>query len=291
MVARLLKLYPGPPEELPLAGTYLAHEVHRLGSGDAPFVYANFVSSLDGRIAVDDPVTGVSRLPAGLTSENDFRLFLELQAQADCLITHGGYLRAIAEGRLDDILQIGVREGTADLAAWRRERGLGGQPAVVVASASLDFPMPRSPAHHGQRVLIATGAQAPADKLAALREAGYEVIVAGEERMVEGGRSTRALGALGFRSLYLLAGPRMLETMLRDRMLSRLYVTIAHRIMGGEGFHTLVTGPEMGGTGRMRLSALYYDQTAPEGTGQWFAQFEPLYGAAPVPARQEEAGN
>lgn len=285
MAARLLRLYPGPPEDSPLAGSYLAHEVYRLGNPDTPFVYANFVSSLDGRIAIDDPVTGTSRLPEGLTSENDFRLFLELEAQADCLITHGGYLRAIEAGRLDDILQVGIREGTGDLAAWRRERGLAGQPAVVVASASLDFPMPRSPGRHGQRVVIATGAGAPAEKVAVLRAQGYEVIIAGEGRMVEGRPLTRALGALGFRSLYLLAGPRMLETMLRDRMLSRLYVTIAHRIMGGEGFHTLVSGPEMGGAGRMRLASLYYDASAPEGAGQWFAQFEPLYAAAPVPDR------
>jgi len=99
--------------------------------------------------------------------------------------------------------------------------------------------------------------------------------------MVEGEPLTRALGALGFRSLYLLAGPHMLETMLRDGMLSRFYVTIAHRILGGEGFHTLISGPEMGGAGRMRLSSLYYDRSAPEGSGQFFAQFEPL--CAPIP--------
>jgi len=277
MDSRLLRLYPGPPEEMALAGVYLAHEVHARGTAAAPFVYANFVSSLDGRIAIDDPATGVSMLPEGLTSSNDFRLFLELQAQADCLITHGGYLRAIAEGRLDDILQVGVREGTLDLASWRRERGLAPQPAIVVASASLDFPMPSSPERHGQRVLIATGAQAPARKVAALRERGFEVIVAGRGLAVEGAPLTRALGERGFRSLYLLAGPRMLETMLRDGMLSRLYVTIAHCILGGEGFHSLISGPEIGEAGRMRLSSLYYDQTAPAGTGQWFALFEPLH--------------
>src|SRR5689334_25396752 len=106
MTARILRLYPGPSQESALAGTYLANGVHRLGTLAAPFVYANFVSSLDGRIALQDPGTGESHVPMTLTSGNDFRLLLELQAQADCLITHGGYMRAIAEGRLDDILQV-----------------------------------------------------------------------------------------------------------------------------------------------------------------------------------------
>jgi len=53
MAARILRLYPGPPQEAAVAGVYLAHALHRLGSAAQPFVYADFVSSLDGRIALD----------------------------------------------------------------------------------------------------------------------------------------------------------------------------------------------------------------------------------------------
>jgi riboflavin biosynthesis pyrimidine reductase len=274
MAARMLRLYPGPPQEAPVAGTYLAQALHRLGSAAQPFVYADFVSSLDGRIALDDPDHGGSRLPAALRSDNDFRLLLELEAQADCLITHGGYLRAIAAGRLSDILQVGTRAGTEDLAQWRRANGLAPQPAVAIASASLDFPIPPSLAQHGQRVLIATGAAAPASKVARLRAQGCEVIVTGQGKHVEGGPLTRALGAHGFRSLFLLAGPRMLETMLRDRVLARLYLTIAHCLLGGTAFHSLIAGRELGPAGRLLLSSLHYDAAAPAGVGQWFAQFE-----------------
>jgi riboflavin biosynthesis pyrimidine reductase len=274
MVARILRLYPGPPQEAAVKGAYLGHALHRLGSAARPFVYAAFVSSLDGRIALDEPGGGESRLPAALRSANDLRLLLELVAQADCLITHGGYLRAIAAGRLDDILQVGVRAGTEDLAQWRKASGLAPQPAVTIASASLDFTLPQSLAQHGQRVLVATGAAAPSDKVAALREQDCEVFVAGQGRYVEGGPLTRELGARGFRSLFLLAGPRMLETMMRDRMLARLYLTIAHCVLGGAAFHTLVAGPELGPAGRLKLSALHYDAAQPDGAGQWFAQFE-----------------
>lgn len=273
MTAQLLRLYPGPVEEATLTGLYLAQDLSSLGSAARPFIYADFVCSLDGRIAVRDPATGASHIPTALRSDSDFRLLLELMAQADCVITHGGYLRAIAAGALDDILQVGTNEAGRDLAGWRKAHGLSPQPAIIVASASLDFPMPPSPARHGQRVLIATGAATPAEKVQRWQALGHEVVIAGANRSVEGAALTRAIGERGFRSAFLLAGPRMLETMLRDGMLSRLYLTLAHCLVGSEGFHTLIAGPELGPAGRLHLAALY-QETAADGSGQWFAQFE-----------------
>lgn len=275
MTVRMLRLFPGPPEEIALDGAYLAHRLHERGSAGAPFVYASFVASLDGRIALRDPATGDSRLPAGLVSGNDFRLFLELQAQADCFVTHGGYLRDLAAGRLDNVLQVGTQEATRDLARWRADKGLALQPTLVIASASLDFPMPDSPARHGQRVVIATGAAAPAERIALWRAAGHEVLIVGAGASVEGAPLADELGRQGLRSIYLLTGPRMLDTMLRDRRLSRLYLTTAHRLLGGESFHSMLAGPELGDAGRLRLCALHYDASAPDGTGQFFAHFEP----------------
>ena len=271
----ILRLYPAPVEEVPLRGSYLAHRIHELGAPGKPFVYGSFVSSLDGRIAVDDSNDGTSRVPARLTSANDFRLLLELMAQADCLITHGHYMRAIAEGRLDDILQVGRQHGAHDLAAWRAARGMATQPAIVIASASLDFPIPESIAVHEQQVYIATGRQADAERVRHFERQGYRVIVAGEGAQVEGAALAGALGELGFRSLYLLAGPQMLETMLRQRVLSRLYLTVTHQIIGGEKFHTLFNGPELEDGGRLKLQSLYYDAGSTGGVGQWFSQFEP----------------
>ncbi len=274
MAARIIKLYPGPSEEVTLQGAYLAHALHKRGSPAKPFVYASFVSSLDGRIAVRDPDTGAGHLPTGLTSGNDFRLLLELQAQADCLITHAGYLRDLAAGRLDDVLQIGSQADGRDLARWRVENGLTPQPAVVIASSSLDFPFPPSLDPSARRVFIAVSATAPAQKVEALRAKGYPVLIVGAGGWVEGGALVRRLSQLGFRSLYLLAGPRMLETMLRDGVLSRLYLTMTHQLFGGEQFHTMISSPELGRAGRLRLSELYYDATAPDGVGQWFTCFD-----------------
>src|SRR5918912_955678 len=123
MTAKVLPLYPEPGQAQPLKGLYLKHRLHELGSPESPFVYGNFVSSLDGRIALVDTDSIESNLLEGLTSSNDFRLFQELQAQADCLITHGGYLRALSQGRLGNVLQVGA-SGDVDLIAWRKENGL-----------------------------------------------------------------------------------------------------------------------------------------------------------------------
>ena len=275
MAGTIRELYPNSREH-PLRELYLAHRLHELGLPDLPFVYGNFVSSWDGRIALRDARGGESRLPEALMSGSDFRLLLELHAQADCLITHGGYMRAIAQGRLDDLLQVGTIKGHEDLAAWREANGLAPQPAICIASGSLDFPVPQSVKRHGQQVFVATGRSADAARVRRLEREGYEVVIAGEGSAVEGRPLVNALAQRGYRSAFLLSGPRMLETMLRDRVLSRLYLTLVHRLLGGEHFHSLIEGPAMHAAGRLKLAALYLDSTSPTDTGQFFAQFEPL---------------
>ncbi len=266
------RLYPPPYTDETLHGLYLALKLHELGTPERPFVYANFLSSLDGRIALEK-ANGDAYLPKSLTTPVDFRLFLELEAQADCLITHSSYLRSLSAGKLGNILQIGQREESADLTQWRIEQGLKPQPTVVIASASLDFPMPDSIREHGQTCLIATGQNADPAKAEGWRRRGFEVIIAGSDR-VEGGPLVRALGDRGLRSLYLIAGPYMLETMLRDGKLSRLFQTITHQLMGGEAFRTVSPGAEYGPLGHLKLRSLYYDPSSPYNSGQWFAQFD-----------------
>ncbi|CAL1241406.1 RibD family protein [Candidatus Methylocalor cossyra] len=272
MTERIFRLYPPPFEAVPLRGLYLGLELHRRGTPERPFVYANFLASLDGRIALEDD-SGAPQLPKSLTTPDDFRLFLELECQADCLITHGGYLRSLAAGRLGNILHIGAHPVGRDLVAWRQAAGLPPQPAVVIASASLDFPLPASLRKHGQACFIATGRRADPDKVARWRDRGCEVLFAGPDRQVEGEALTRRLGELGYRTLYLIAGPQMLDTMVRAGRLALLFQTISHQLLGGEAFRTMVPGPLLGAAGQLRLESLYYDPAPPAAVGQWFAQF------------------
>lgn len=272
MSPQVLRLFPTPSEMLDRHGLYLNLELDREALTQ-PLVYANFLSSLDGRIAVADEF-GNMQLPKQLTSASDFRLFLELHAQADCLITHGGYLRALAAGRLGNILQVGIHPAGADLLDWRLRRGLPAQPAVVVVSGSLDFEIPVSVRDSGQRCLIATTDNADPRRVKHWQAKGYELIVVRGETWVDGGQLAAALEARGFRTLYLIAGPRMLETMAHGGRLARLFQTTSHQLLGGADFHTILPGGELNRNVPMVLRSLYYDAPAKTQVGQWYAQFE-----------------
>jgi len=270
MQKSLLRLYPNSGENCAITGLYLAHQIHKLGTAESPFVYANFLSSLDGRIALEDVSQSTTYIPKHLTTVSDFRLFMELHAQADCLISHGGYMRALGEGRLGNILQVRDKE----LIEWRRNNNLKAQPAVIIASASLNFPMHKSLHEHAQKVYIATGRNADPDRIRYWQDLGYPILVTGEDQMVQGASLVHELRELGYKSIYLIAGPQMLDTIVREKQLSRLYLTITHQLIGGKDFRTLLTGSTLGPEGNLILKSMYYDPDSPPESGQFFMQFD-----------------
>ena len=270
----VMQLHPPPAHPRRLEGLYLNERMPPPAAGVPAMVYANFVTSLDGRVAVTNS-QGASRLPDGLTNPRDWRLFQELQAHADCLVTHGGYLRAFACGRLGNVLQTGLATGSEDIARWREAHVAAAQPAVAIVSASLDLPIPDSLRIHRQPVHVLTTAGAGDDRREALERAGYDVVVTGPGPWVRARGAVEALAARGYRRLYLQTGPRMLESALRDRVLARLYLTIGHRVVGGDRFETMVRGDEtLGVAGRLRLGTLYLDEAQDLDCGQLFARFD-----------------
>ena len=165
MAKKLLQLYPRPSEKIELKNLYLYKHGWYSSRTTHARVAANFLSSLDGRIAISSDEQTKAQLPKHLTSSEDFRLFLELHAQADCLITHGGYMRSLDENSLGNILQLPNNKEYEDLVNWRTLQGLSANPALVIASASLDFPIHPSLKENNQQVYIATGQQADAAKI------------------------------------------------------------------------------------------------------------------------------
>ena len=262
------------PEHRPVAfpGLYLAHDLRRLGNAAKPYVYANFVSSLDGRIAVPRPDGDGLTVPGTIANDRDWRLFQELAAQADLIISSGRYLREWAAGRAQEILRVDDPR-FADLRAWRQARNLPPQPDIVIVSGSLRFPVPDLLTAGGRRfVVVTSGAPDPA-RVADVEAQGGRVVIAGETA-VDGGQMVARLGALGYRTIYSAAGPRILHLLASAGALDRLYLTHASRLLGGTPYAGIVDGPLFQPAVDMRLHALYQDAAGLEGLGQLFLSYD-----------------
>lgn len=278
-----IQLYPEYKKYERLHGIYLDDPLLS-AYGDSTVVYSNFLSSLDGRIAVSENRQWL--LPNRLTSKADHRLFLELQAQADCIITHGGYLRSLAAGRLSNILHVGQPKEYADLADWRARQQLPAQPLVVVCSNTLDFPIPHSLAK--EDVWIATSECGNRDRLHALRQQGYKTIRAGDKR-VEGGALTEQLSRAGYRRLYLCAGAELFESCLSDRCINLHYMTLSMQFIGHTKFLTMLGGDSNLKHCRLQLARLIFNQEPDEknnpAVDQLYLTFNVRYRGVPIADR------
>lgn len=266
----VLQLYPHP-ERHPLAGLYLGHRL-RDQAGERPFVYANFVASLDGRIAIADREKGGMKVPPQVANDRDWRLFQELAIQADLIITTGRYLRDYATGKAQEILRVYDDPGFADLKAWRAAQGLSPQPDLVVISSSLDFPVPDVLAHGGRRVLVVTDRSADRERVRELERQVGQVLFAGAER-VDGASFVATMAAEGYRVIYSAAGPKIAHMLLAGQVMDRLYLTQVSRILGGDPFSSVVEGPLLESPVDLPMRYLYYDTGSSANKGQLFGAY------------------
>jgi len=273
MTKNVMQLYPTPGEAVPLRGLYLRRE--RLLSADAamPAVYANFLTSLDGRIALKNEYQHHFELPAELKSDEDFMLLLELYAHADCIITHGGYMRALAESRLGNILQLPTLAETRYMHEWRQQQAMKPHPDIVIVSGSLDFPWHDSLDSGQQKVHIATGGKAIPECREKWQRRGQQVHQFGESLHVDVNQLMNFLASKGYQSVYLMAGPDLLQDMIKHGLVKHFFLTMSHQLLGGQAFKTLLNGEPLGEAGRLSLKSMYMDMGNSNELGQWYAEF------------------
>lgn len=274
MPSPLLRLYPQPVATVPLKGLYLDAPLVPNEPAERLFVYGNFVTSLDGRIAIAQPPNGHQTVPSTTANPRDWRLFQELAGHADVLISSGRYLRDLAAGQAQDSLPIGSAGAFADIRRWRRCNGLAAQPDVVFLSEDLDFPLPEALLQEGRTISIFTANTPPREQIAELAAQGVSV-----ERFVGNGRIdgkdiVARLTALGYRRAYCVAGPQVLHTLVSVGCLDTLFLTTVHRLLGGADFSTIMQGALLGVPLDYRLRWLYYDAASPAGAGQMFARYD-----------------
>ncbi|MBK8986650.1 MAG: dihydrofolate reductase family protein [Chloroflexi bacterium] len=268
----VIQLYPLPAAERPLTNLYLNHNLRQYRAAGRPFVYANFVVSLDGRIAIPHASGQGLTVPKQIANERDWRLFQELAAQADLIISSGRYLRDWADGRAQEILQVDDPR-FADLRAWRQEQGLPPQPDIAIISGSLDFPIPDVLTAGGRKVVVFTTANPNTARVREIEAQAGQVIVAGDENGMGGIQLVQRMGELGYQTIYSSAGPRILHLLLRGDVLDRLYLTQANRLLGGSPFASIVEGALLDTAVNMSLHTLYHDPQGLDGRGQLFLAY------------------
>jgi len=272
----LVRLFPAPAEQAPLQGLYLGERFGPPAERSRTFVYANYITSLDGRISLPDPQTSKRSVPHALANPRDWRLFQELAACADAVLVSGRYVRDLQHGVSTLSFPVSSKSEYSDLFRWRQARGLSPQPAVVIVSASLELPPLGALAESGRGVYVATGEAADAQKIATLESGGARVLRVGSGTRVEGGRLVAALARESHRKIAVIGGGEMLHALLVDDAVDRLYLTLACRLLGGSSFDTLLTGPVLERAASFRLNALHYDAEGSQGSSveQLFAIFD-----------------
>ncbi len=276
----LLRLYPGPTQACALEGLYLDMPLDPPTKA-APFVYSNFVTSLDGRVAVEN-AAGHDEVPKSIANRHDWRLYQELAARADALLIGGRYFRQLAEGRAQATLPVADEPAFGDLLTWRRAQGLRPQPDVVVLSNTLDFSLPEALLEQGRRVLIFVArGLITVERHDRLTTQGAEVIgldaepdAASVSRELDVRQVVRELGARGYRRVYSVAGPYSLHSLLRHGVVDTLFVTQRLAMIGGERYQSLLEGPALDSPAGFSLASLYYQEAVDEEAGQLFARFD-----------------
>jgi riboflavin biosynthesis pyrimidine reductase len=206
-----------------------AHELlaevrpHERAPEDRPFVYVNFVSTLDGRAAV-------AGRTGALGSEADLEMLLELRTMADALLIGSGTLRAEGYARL---------VGSPERRAAREAAGLEADPPAVLISRGLDLPWDAGLfAAPEQPVIVYTGADGEPPEVAA----PVEVV------RLEVPSPAAALADLrrrGVRALACEGGPHLFGSLLADGLVDELFLTIVPVLTGEDAAPRIVEGGDL----------------------------------------------
>eukprot|EP01006_Ploeotia_vitrea_P066351 TRINITY_DN94803_c0_g1_i1.p1 TRINITY_DN94803_c0_g1~~TRINITY_DN94803_c0_g1_i1.p1 ORF type:complete len:296 (+),score=23.15 TRINITY_DN94803_c0_g1_i1:39-926(+) len=235
------------PLEIPLQGYYLRHELHKRPK---PFIYSNFITSLDGRVAIKKPVTDTQPqqtemvAPPHLLNKRDWRLFQELAAQCDAAIVSGQYMRNWAAKKEPSIFQ---PKTFGDLQEWRQAAGLKPDIDLIVVSRTADFPLPTDKPH--MNIIPVIPRSVPESRIKELEQAScVKQLVFCGDTSVSGVELREHVhnpgGVLSDYTILSSGGPEVMNLLLQARLVDRMYLTFANRVVGGEPdqFLTMVHG-------------------------------------------------
>lgn len=218
-------------------GMYLSRNLQVIAEkAGRMIVVANYVCDLNDVIAKKDS-SGEFQVAKELKNASDWRLFQELTAQADAIITGAGYLKrfaALKEKAEDVIDQFSEKGSFADLGKWREQHGLKRNPDIIIVSRSLDFDIPTAAFKGDRKVLVfTTFGGIASSKAKEFEKLGALVIAAGKDG-VDGKTMTDYLaGKMRYKVVKMTTGPRVLSILLQadegKGVLDELYITQVQR--------------------------------------------------------------
>lgn len=183
-----------------------------------PWVRVNFVSSLDGAVTSG----GSSR---ALSHPVDQEVLGLIRSLSDVVLV--GLGTALAEGYR------GVKrhEVRAEL---RSRLGLSEVPPIALVTARAALPLD-SPLLTDTLVppIVITCGSAPAERRAALADAGADVVVAGTDR-VDLAAALEALEQRGLRRIGCEGGPRLFGSLVDDDLVDELCLTLSPSLASGD---------------------------------------------------------
>lgn len=219
-------------KQAPLEGLYLGQRLLEMSKKiGRSVVFADFLTDKNGVVAKADKPAHF-QVPVELKNPSDWRLFQELMAQADVVISTGAYFKrlgTIGSTAQDILYQFEPGKEFEKLGQWRLSAGYKKRsPDLAVVSQHLDFDFPEELLRSGRKITIfTTDAMANSDKARALNNAGALIIGSGKAG-VDGNSMIAALSSgMGYRVIMMASGPSVLELLLAAKCLDLLYVTQA----------------------------------------------------------------
>lgn len=213
-------------EEQGLPSEQLPGELERFYGGtlgfDEPCVYANFVETLDGIVAI--PELERSNALVADESADDKHLMGLLRAFADVVLIGTGTLLSSPQGRWRPS---GVfPDGKEAFAALRSARGRPEQPAVAIVTTgnSLDV---EHPVLREDTVVLTTAAGAER-----LRGIEAEVVSVSDGDWVDMPAAIAVLHERGHRLVLAEAGPTTFGELLAARLVDELFLTVSPVLAG-----------------------------------------------------------
>lgn len=223
LLERLSDLSPGAP--LPAA----LEQLYDGGlSIPSPCCYVNFVTSVDGVVAVEERRSSGSVI-SGRNRADRFLMGL-LRAFADAVLVGAGTVRA--EGRnarwTPDFVYPDAADGFSRLRAGLE---LPPEPRLAILTASGDLD-PTQPAIEAGAIVLA-----PTRVASTLRRtlpSSCEVVAPGGEDQVDLRLAVDALRERGYRRLLSEGGPTTFGELLRQRLVDELFLTVSPVLAGRE---------------------------------------------------------